>query len=85
MVDDAIGQARLVIDDQRHHVAARDIFRSHDREFVPANAFAKADIFDGAARDAAAHGSPKKHARQRKVIDVASLPRKLGCAFLTGN
>src|SRR2546423_1039442 len=37
MIDDLVGEIRLVVENQRDIVLARNIFGSNDREFVPRN------------------------------------------------
>src|SRR5439155_1124438 len=37
MIDDFVGEVRLVVENQRHIVFTGDVFRGNDREFIPRN------------------------------------------------
>ena len=49
VVDVCMGEVRLVVEDQRDDVAAGDVGRGDDREFIPGDAVAVADVSNGAA------------------------------------
>ena len=63
MIDDAIGEARLIIFDEGDAIFSGDVRGRDDYEFVPINAGAEGDLFDFAAGNAAANGGAVEHAR----------------------
>ena len=44
MIHDAVGKARLIVEDEGNVVGARDIGGAHDGEFVPGDAGTEADL-----------------------------------------
>ena len=74
VVDDAVGQAGLVIHDEDDPIGRRHVTGGDDREFVPRNAVAKMDVADAATRHRTSDGDTVQHARERHVIDVGSSP-----------
>jgi len=64
-------QARLVIQDQRDAILARNVYGRYDDEFVPIHTQVKRNLFDFAAGHAAAHRRAVKHAGQNHVVDIA--------------
>ena len=81
MIDQAIGETRLIVFDERDAIFSEDVRGRDDYEFVPINAGAEGDCFDFAAWNAAANGGSMEHVRQNHVVDVARLSRNFGAAF----
>ena len=85
MIDDAIGEAGLIVFDESDAICAGNIFRGDDDKFVPVDAGAEGNGFYFAARDAAADGGAVKHAGQSHVIDVAGFAGDFSAAFHAGD
>ena len=81
VVDDAVGQAGLVVHDEDDAIGRRHVTRGDDREFVPRNAVAKMDVADAATRHRTSDGDTVQHARERHVVDVLRLTGDFGAAF----
>jgi hypothetical protein len=71
----AISQARLVLEDERHHVAAGDVAGADDGEAGRVEGQAKTG--DGAAGNRRSDGARVQHARPRQVVDVTRCPGSL--------
>ncbi len=84
MIDHAIGQAGLVIHDERNDIAAGNIFGRDNGELMPGDTFTESDRFNRSAGDGAAHRGAKDHARQREIVNVAGLPGYFGRALFAG-
>ncbi len=65
VVDDAVGEVGLVVEDERDAVGAGDVFRGDDDELVPRDAFVEDDVADAPARRGAADGRAVEHAGER--------------------
>jgi hypothetical protein len=70
MIDELRGEIRLIVEDQRDVVCARDVFRRDDGEFMPWNIARERDVLDTAACGRAAHGCAVQHAGKRQVVDI---------------
>jgi len=68
----AIGQARLVVHDERHEVSSRDVPGANDRE--PGGVEVEADTFDASAGNGGADRPGVEHSRERQVINVTGCP-----------
>ena len=77
--DLALGEARLVVLDQRDDVAARGC-RGSPRRRSPRRA--NANLADLPARDRRAHGAAVEHAGEGEVVDVARAPGDLRGSLL---
>ena len=73
MIDHSIRQAGLIVDDERNQIAAGNVFGGDNGELVPGDALAELDRFNRAAGNGTAHRGAKNHARQREIVDIASL------------
>ncbi len=85
MIHDFGGEARLVVLNQRDAVFAGNIFGGYDDEFDPVRIWAKRNLFDLAARHAAAHRRAVKHAGQNHVIDISRRSSNFFPAFFAWN
>ncbi len=79
----ALGQARLVVFDQRDDVPARDVVEVHDREAVAAQFMT--DRQDLATGNRRADGSAVEHPGKREIVHIPSRSGDLGGAFLARN
>ncbi len=73
MIDHSVRQAGLVVHDERNYIAAGNVFGGDDGELVPRDALAELDGFNRAAGNGTAHRGAKNHARQREIVNIASL------------
>ena len=73
--DDALGQARLIVGNQRHDVAARDVTMIDDGE--PDCVEEEVDRPDPATGDRRADGPAVDHAGEDEVVDVLCRPSDL--------
>src|SRR5207249_3335182 len=95
MIDDFVGEVRLVVENQRDIVFTGDVFRGNDREFIPRNIAVRTacgsgrliegNIFDAAARNRTAHGDAVQHAGETQIVNVKRLAGNLLPAFFAGN
>jgi hypothetical protein len=85
MIDDAIGQAGLIVFDEGDAIRAGDVFVGDDDEFVPIDAGAEGDGFYFAAGDAATDGGAVEHAGEGEVVDVAGFAGNFAAAFPAGD
>ena len=85
-VIDAIGgQARLVVEDERDAIDAGNVSGGHDHDVRPGDARLELDALDETARNGASDRGPKKHPRQREVVDVLRPASDLGRTFAAGD
>ena len=82
MIYNAVGEAGLIVDDQRDAILVGNVFRGDDGEFIPRDAIAEMDAANPAARDRAANCRAVQHVRERDVVDVARAARHLLAALL---
>ena len=82
MIDDAVCQARLVVEDQRNAVLPGNILCRSNDVLAPINRGAKGNPLDFAARDFAANSGAVQHAGQSNVVDIPSRPGNFVTAFL---
>ncbi len=73
VVNDPVGQAGLVVEDQGHIVFSRNVFGGHDGEFLPRQIPLPGNPPDAPSRARAADGHPVHHTREGKVVRVARL------------
>ena len=83
VLDCALSKKRLVVPDQRDHVAARDVAMVGDEEARRVEV--QCDAANGAVRDGRAHGSPMKHAREGHVVGVPRAAGRLADPILAGD
>jgi len=83
VTDRALGQARLVVVDQRDDVASGDVVEVDDRE--PVRVERKGDVGNRARRDRRANRARVEQAGKRQVVDVSRGTRNLVSAFLAGD
>jgi hypothetical protein len=81
MIHAPVGEAGLIVHDQRDAIAARDVGRCDDRHLLPGSGTTEGDAGDDAARNSASDRDAVQHARHCEVIDVARLSRHLGPAL----
>ena len=72
MIDDSVGEAGLIVQNQANDVFAGNVFSSNDDIFAPIDARAEGNVLNFAAGDTAAHGGAVQHAGHGDVIHVAS-------------
>ena len=82
MIDTVVREIRLIVGNQRDDVAAGNVRRADDGDFVPGNRRIEANVLDEAAWNGTANGDAVEHPRQREIVDVARLAGDLGPAFL---
>jgi hypothetical protein len=82
VVDSLVGQARLVLFEQRDGVLARDVGGGDDVEVFPRDAGVVGDAAQVATGNPAADGDPVEGASDRQIVDVDGLAGDLGDAFL---
>ena len=70
VINDAVCQARLIVEDERDAVFAGNVFGGYDDEFGPVDFRGEGDFADGAARGFAADGSAVQHAGEAHVVNV---------------
>src|SRR6266516_668931 len=85
MVYYLVGEVRLIVQDQRHIVLARNVFRCNDREFIPGNVAFERDVLDFSVGHRAADSDSVQDIRERQVIDIQSLASDFPAAFFAGN
>jgi hypothetical protein len=73
MINDSVGEVRLVIQDQRNVILARNIFGGDDRELVPGNVARKRDVLYASARDRTAHSCAVEHLGKGDVVNIERL------------
>ena len=78
----AVGEARLVVLDERHDVTARDVAGADDRE--AGRVEVDVDRRDLPARDRGPDRDPVEHARQHEIVHVGRLAGDLVEALLAG-
>src|SRR5215469_17131082 len=85
MIHGSIGQAWLILDNQRNAVLSRNILGGHDHKLFPRNTCPKRDLFDLASRNSAPNGRPEQHVGYRYIIDILRAASDLVATFLTRN
>ena len=83
VVDAAVGEAGLVVGDERHHVTARDVAGVDDRE--PGGVEGEANPPDPAAGDGRPDRAGVRAGPARQVVHVTRCPGSLGCAVLASD
>ena len=78
VIDIFFGEQGLVFEEERHEVAARNVFGRDNGELVPWDVVRERDANDAAARDGGADSGTVKEVRACKVVDIASLSEELG-------
>ncbi len=73
MIDEAVREIWLIVQDQGDVVCARDVFSGDDDKLVPGNVAFEGDVRDLSARDWTANRCAVKHLRERQIIDVQRL------------
>ncbi len=72
VIDHSVGQAGLVVDQQRDTVFARDILCLDDGELVPGNAISEMNAANSPAGNRAANRDAVQHVGKCQVVDVAA-------------
>ena len=85
VVDETVGEAGLVFNQQRDAILAADVFCGDDRKFVPGNIARETNFANAAARRGAAHGDAVEHAGKNEVVNVAGTPCYFFAPFLARN
>ena len=85
VIDDVVGQAGLVVQDERDAIGRGDVARGDDGELVPGKAALEADAANASARDRTPDGDAVQEARHRQVVHVARLAGDLRAAFFAWN
>ena len=85
MIDEAIGEAGLIVVEESDAIFAGNVFWGDDDELAPVDFGTERKVFDYAARDLAANSGAEEHARQDEVVDVAGLASDFGKAFPARN
>ena len=70
VIDDAVGQARLIFDEQGDAVFSGDVFGGYDREFRPGDDRVEMDRADAASRCGRSDGRAVQHFREREIVDI---------------
>src|SRR5258706_2371162 len=82
MIDPAVREARLVVEDQRDAILSRNISRRDGDEFVPVKSRIERNRLDCSTRNLAADSGAVEHSRQGHVVDVPRGSRDFVAAFL---
>ena len=82
MVDGAVCQAGLIIEDQGNAISPRDILGCSNDVLVPTNFRAEGNPIDFASRNCAANRGPVQHAGQPNVVDIPGRTSDFVTAFL---
>ncbi len=81
MVHAIVREVRLIVDDERDAIDARNVGRRDDREARTGTGRAEVDAPDVAARRGTSDSDPVQHPRQREIVHVARLAGDLRTAF----
>ncbi len=83
---DALGrQIRLIIDDERDNILARNVVRRYNREFVPRQSRRKVNGPDPAARYWTAHRHTMQHAGELEIVNVLGVAGDFVAALFARN
>src|ERR1043165_1273231 len=74
VVDEFTCQVRLVKENQRDAVLARNIFGGDDCELVPGNVALEGNLLEATARNGTANGRAVKHLWKAQIVNVARAP-----------
>ena len=85
MVDLFFGEQGLIFEEERHEVAAWDVFGRDDGELVPRDMVREGDAGDAAARDGGADRGTVEEVGACKVVDIVSLSEELGDGLFPGD
>src|SRR5438093_12562615 len=85
MIDDLIGEARLVVENQRDGILSRNVWRRDDDELVPRNAGNVFDPDDFAARNFTPHRNTVDHSGKGEIIDIPGTAGNLVETFFSGD
>src|SRR5437870_12738305 len=75
MIDNFVGEIRLVVEDQRDIVFTRDIFGSNDRKFVPRNVEVRTACGAGSPRGHPERGAGCGRLIERNILDAPTRNR----------
>ena len=85
MIHLAVGEARLIGNDELNNVFAGNVGGGDDGEFAPVDTAVEGDGADEAAGNGAAHRGSIPHALAFHVVDVAGAAHQLVHALFSGN
>src|SRR5271166_762488 len=85
MIHEAVGEARLIVDNQRNAVRSGNVGRANNREFIPRNCGAEMNPDDTAPGYSTAHRSAMEHTRKAQIIHIFRLPSNLFPALFARN
>ena len=85
VVDDIVGQARLVVQEERDAIGRGDVARGHDGELVPGKAALEADAANASTRNGTPDGDAVQEARHCQIVHVARLAGDFRAAFFAWN
>ena len=82
---DLVGEKRLVVKDQGDVIAAGDVLRGDDGEFVPGDAGFECDAANDATSRGVANGRAVDHAGEVEIVDVLRLAGDFARALFAGD
>src|SRR5580704_16219409 len=85
MVYGLIGEAWLVVQDQRHGILTRNVCSRNDDEFVPGNVRSELQAEYFAARDFTPHGNSVDHSREGEIVNIPCAAGHLVAPFFPWN
>src|SRR5215469_9462728 len=85
VIDAAVSEAGLVVEDETDKILAADVAGGDDGELRPVDAGIKLDGAYETARDRAAHGGSMPHSFTVDVVQIAGAAQQLVDAFLAGD